>query len=115
MQKAKTFVHSVRQEQASQRCQRYVRGYLARVKAKQERTKLCLIVRIQRFFKQRFRYMQKSAKIVQKQLKRRIVQKKTKKLREITKASTNLRVLIHKNQTNSAYRHLKQNSKAIKL
>lgn len=46
MAKAKTYVHSVRQDFASRICQRYMRGHLAREMSRKERTKLCLIVRI---------------------------------------------------------------------
>ena len=90
MATAKADVHSVRQDFASRRCQRYMRGHLARVMAKQERTKRCLIVRIQRFYKRRFRMKNKSARLVQKYLKGKTAVKKVQKLRKIASGAARL-------------------------
>ena len=54
MAKAKDYVQQVRKNQASCRCQKYIRGYLTRKFALKERNKRCMIVRIQRFYRHRF-------------------------------------------------------------
>jgi len=83
MIKAKVRVDQERKLQASMRCQRHIRGYLARVKTLSERSRKCMIVRIQRFYRRRFNMKQRFASVVQRLLKRRLVLKKVTRLKSI--------------------------------
>ena len=115
MAKAKTYVHSVRQDFASRICQRYIRGHLARETARKERTKLCLIVRIQRFYKRRFRIKNKSARLVQKYLKGIRTVKKVQKLRKIAIGATRLLKTVQRHWKKLAVLHFRKQTKAITI
>jgi hypothetical protein len=115
MGKDKAFVHSVRQDFATRRCQKHLRGFLDRKKAKQARDMKCMVISIQIFYKRRFKLKRRSAIILQKLLKGLKSYKKVKKLKTISAGSTVLLSTVRNLWKKKALKTLLKHAKAIRV
>ena len=71
-----------------------MRGYLAHVMMLKERSRRCQIVHIQLFYKRRFKAKTKHAMLLQRMIKRRLVQNKVGKIRVILQGASKLQHLF---------------------
>ena len=90
MKVARRLVHQVRLQTNALKCQRHLRGYLARKEALALRDYKCKVVAIQRHYKRRFRMTKRSATTVQRILRGYLYNRKVARLQRVWRGGQTL-------------------------
>ncbi|CDW84976.1 protein monoglycylase ttll8 [Stylonychia lemnae] len=95
--------------------QAHIRRLKAKRSIKEKLTFKCMVVRIQKFYKRRFRNKKQKAIFLQKYLKGIYHRQKVAKLIAIKQSSEKLKFLIHRKQKANSFKRFKINNCAIKI
>ena len=115
MKVARRYVQEVRLQTNAVKCQRHLRGYLARKNVLKRRDYKCKVVRIQRFYKGRFRMKKRSAVSVQRMLRGYLCNRKVTKLMLISRGAQTLLMAKQKHEKRDAIKTLRRHAKVIRL